>query len=46
MDTLSSKWMVTDVPPIVNTNSIGHVMGIFKYNLICRRYAILHVNDK
>jgi hypothetical protein len=46
MDTLSSKWMVTYVPPIIDTNLIGHVMGILKYNLICRKYALLHVNDK
>ncbi len=38
--------MVTDVPPITNTNLIGHVMCIFKYNLICRKYALLHANDK
>lgn len=46
MDTLYSKWMVTDVPPIAETNLIGHVMGILKYNLISRKYVLLHVNDK
>lgn len=46
MDTLSSKWMVVDVPPITNTNLTGHVMGTLKYNLICRKYAFIHANDK
>jgi hypothetical protein len=46
VDALSSKWMVTNVPPIVDTNLISHVMGILKYNLVCNKYAPLHANDK
>lgn len=46
MDALSSKWMVINVPPIVDTNLISHAMGILKYNLVCSKYAPLHVNDK
>jgi hypothetical protein len=38
--------MVANVTPIVDTNLISHVMGILKYNLICRKYALLHANDK
>jgi hypothetical protein len=46
MDVLSSKWMVTNVPPIVDTNLISHAMGNVKYNVICSKYAPLHANDK
>jgi hypothetical protein len=38
--------MVVDVPPITNTNLTSHVMGVLKYNLSCRKYALLHANDK
>ncbi len=46
MDALFSKWMVINVPPIVDINLINHAMGILKYNLICNKYAPLHANDK
>lgn len=46
VDILSSKWMITNVPPIVDAHLISHAMGILKCNLVCSKYAPLHVNDK